>query len=317
MNPDAMLDRYKDALHSIPPPGCGCHPFLLSTANLGIMAGLEPHQLHDDIQQSIPQGNRRIPDKEIMDAVNKALADHKDGTFTPRPRPAPAIRDGKAALQKIIDQAKINDEADLWESSPVRLLNDPAADTVLLLEILYEPDDLIFIGDRHQAGIIGDTIRPAANWITYFQNGGKTAPHIIINPLAGTPAPTKSGNKTTLRGDACVKDFRYCLVEFDGLNREEQIKFWTAVKLPIVVLIDSGNKSIHGWLDVQKLATAKTPEQWDTEIKGRLYDQILKPLGVDGACSNPARLSRLPGHFRSENAIQKILWLSPEGKPLC
>jgi hypothetical protein len=136
--------------------------------------------------------------------------------------------------------------------------------------------------------------------------------------LTGTPATSKTADKTTLRGDNNVKAFRHCLAEFDNLTREEQFRFWSAVKLPIVALIDSGGKSIHAWIDIQKLATVTAPDQWQAQIKGRLYDQILTPLGVDGACSNPARLSRLPGHYRTEKGkFQKLLWLSSGGKPIC
>lgn len=192
------------------------------------------------------------------------------------------------------------------------------SDAILLLETLYEPDDVIWIGERHQAGIVGDTIRTVAEWITHFRNRGKTAPHIIVNPLTGTLAPKKSGDGETLRGDFNVTVYRHCVVEFDEISREDQIKFWSAVKLPIVALIDSGGKSIHAWLQVSKLAQVETFDQWATEIKGRLYDRLLIPLGVDGACSNPARLSRLPGCFRQEKqAWQRLLWLSPEGRSIC
>lgn len=310
------LNHYNVALRTIPAPGAGCHPYLLSVANLGTFAGLGPDQVFNDIRGAIPTGGRRVPASEIRKTVDKAFRDHQGGTFTPRPRPKPVVSDGKAALRKIISQSKISDEVDLWESSPLRLLDDPAKDHILLLRTLYEPDDLIFIGDRHDRGIVQKTIRTVADWISYFQDGGATSPFIIINPLTGEPAPTKGGGKKTLRGDFCIKNFRYCLIEFDNLNRENQIKFWAAVKLPIVVLIDSGNKSIHGWINVQRLAKVETPEQWQTEIKGRLYDRILKPLGVDVTCSNPARLSRLPGHWRDKEAIQRILWLSPEGRPV-
>ena len=106
------------------------------------------------------------------------------------------------------------------------------------------------------------------------------------------------------------------MVEFDDLSREDQIRFWSAVKLPIVALIDTGGKSIHAWVQVSKLATVNTLEQWQENIKIKLYDRILAPLGVDAACSNPSRLSRLPGHLRDGN-YQRLLWLSSEGRPVC
>jgi len=135
-------------------------------------------------------------------------------------------------------------------------------------------------------------------------------PHIIIPPLNGLPGGKKAGEGTTYRGDGNVKTFKYCLAEFDTLSREDQIQFWTAVKLPIVCLIDSGGKSIHAWLKVSELAQVERLEQWATHIKRRLYDQGLIPLGVDSACSNPSRLSRLPGHLRDTGKNQRILWLA-------
>lgn len=310
--------RYSEALKSIPSPPNGCHTAILGVANRGVMAGIDAQQIFDDIRKSIPQGSRRIPDREIQDAINKALVGHQQGTFTPKPRQAPVVSDGKAALQKIIESSDISDEADLWELSPIRLHDEPQHDPVLFLQTLFRADDFVWIGDRHDPGILGDTIRTQQEWLTYFENGGQTKPFIIINPLTGQPAPKESGEGETFRGNRNVAEYRYGLSEFDNLSREDQIRFWTAIKLPIVALIDSGGKSIHAWLDVQKLAEVKTPEQWQTHIKERLYDRILKPLGVDAACANPARLSRLPGHFREEKGkFQRLLWLSPEGRPIC
>lgn len=311
-----LLARYNEALRNIPPPGCGCHGCLLTVSNYGIMAELTAETIFADIRRSIPQGRRKVSDGEITDAVNKALSDHNDGTFTPRPRPKPAVQDGKAALKKIINQGKISDEADLWERSPIRLWEEPKDDPVLLLETLFKPDDLIWIGEHDHPGALGKTIQTAEKWITYFRNGGVTAPHIIPNPMSGQEGTTKTG-EPSFRSDNTVKTYWYCMVEFDDLSREDQLGFWSAVRLPVVALIDSGGKSIHSWLRVSKLAQVETFDQWTTQIKGRLYDQILRPMEVDASCSNPSRLSRLPGHYRTEKgAYQRLLWLSAEGRPI-
>ena len=313
------LARFYDALAVLPPPGCGedLNPRLLGAANHGVNAGLNPEDIFRRIREAIPAGRRRVSDGEITRAINKALRDHRRGIWTPTPRPAPVVLNGKKALRGIIAQGTINTEVDLWEASPIRLRDEPQQDPVLLLDNLYQPDDFVFIGERHDAGVIGMTIRTRDEWMSHFHSGGKKAPHLIINPLTGQPAPTRDGSKDTRRGDACVTSFRYCLIEFDNLTRDEQIMFWSAIRLPIVALIDSGGKSVHGILDVCKLAQVETLEEWTTHIHGRLYDRILKPLGIDMACSNPARLSRLPGYFRSEKgAWQRLLWLSSEGRPV-
>jgi hypothetical protein len=307
-----LSSRYQDRLRSMPAPGQGRHTAILAIANLGIMAGAAQDDIHDDIRRATDGG---LPDHEIRAAILKAAKDHGSGSiYQLPPRPAPLIKDGKAAVRRIISQGTISEEADLWDASPVRLYS-VETDPSMLLNLLFEPDEFVFIGDRLEPGIIGHNIRTAASWNSFFQAGGMAGPHIIINPLTGKPAPKKAGDGYTLRGDGNVKTFRHCLVEFDNLTREDQIRFWSAAKLPIRALIDSGGKSIHAWLDVQKLFTVTTAEQWNTNIKIGLYEKILISMGVDRACCNPSRLSRLPGYFREEHGkYQRLLWLSSEGR---
>jgi hypothetical protein len=223
------------------------------------------------------------------------------------------IKDGAATLRRIIEQSNIHEEVDLWEMSPIRIDWPPENDTVLFLSVMFEPLDFLFIGEHLEPGIIGRNIRTAKDWIDYFQTGGKTAPFIIVNPLTGVAAPKKTGDGESFRGDGNIKSFRYCLVEFDNLTREEQIRFWTSKEvreLPIAALVDSGGKSIHGWI---RTSNINSLNDWQREIRGKLYEQGLIPLGVDSACSNPSRLSRLPGHLRDNN-YQRILWLNKTRK---
>jgi len=123
-----VADRYHDNLTNPLPPGTGCHGWILSTANYGTFAGLSGDQMFTDIRSAIPEGKRRISDREITDAIRKAVQDHHGGTFIPRPRPAPVVKHGKAALQRIIEQGKIADEADLWEASPIKIDWPPEED---------------------------------------------------------------------------------------------------------------------------------------------------------------------------------------------
>lgn len=313
MSITSYKDKYKSALSSIPSPGQGCHAALLSVANHGVRAGVSPDQLIDDIRASIPPGLRNISDREITDAVGKALSDHRGGSFTPKPRPQPVVTDGKVALSRIIEKATIRDEQNLMESSPIRLgirADDPH-DLKAFFENLYQPDDLLFVGDRQDPGIKGRTIRPALDWLNDLYNGDPAGPYIIANPLTGKETQKKSGSGMTMRGDGNIKEFRYAVVEFDDISREDQIAFWSVAKLPVACLIDSGGKSIHAWLRAHGPAKINTLDDWENIIRTRLYQKLLIPLGVDPACSNPARLSRSPGHFRAEKGkYQRLLWLA-------
>lgn len=312
------LTRYREALASLPSPGAGCHTALLSVANMGVRAGVSPEALFEDIRQTLPSGSRHVSDREILDAVNKALGDSKNGSFSPAPKPKPVVQNGDETLRAIIAQGHCRTGEELTALSPVRIYDSPQLQTHAFLMTCFREDDRVFIGDRLQAGVMGETIRTRGEWVRHIIGRWETAPFIIINPLTGQPAPKKSGDGVTYRGDGNVANFRRCLVEFDTLSREDQCLFWSAARLPVVALIDSGGKSIHAWLDVQKLAPVQTADDWQRHIKQGLYDTLLTPMGVDAACSNPARLSRLPGHFRAEKeSWQRLLWLSPEGRPVC
>jgi hypothetical protein len=183
----------------------------------------------------------------------------------------------------------------------------PEEDSWRFLNIMFDSTDLIFIGDRHEAGLIGENIRTAAEWIEFFQNGGTAGPFILINPLSGEPAPRKNGDGETYRGDGCIAACRYALGEFDNLSFEDQVAFWTGAKLPIKALVHSGGKSVHAWLKVDM----PDADAWDREIRDKLYRRALIPIGVDSACQNPARLARLPGCRRGDQ-WQRLLYFKGE-----
>lgn len=307
--------RYFTALSNLPPGGQGrnLHTALLGAANHGVMAGLTEEQIHADLRAAIPSAGRHVPDREIRDAVAKAMED-RPGCYSRqrhhrpfRQAQQPPPIDGDTMRQRIIDRAQISEEVDLWESSPLRLWDGPEHDAALFLQTMFEPDDLVFIGSRQDPGIPGHNIRTAAEWVQRFHAGETAGGLVCVNPLTGEPAPKKSGDGETYRGDGNVAAFRYALAEFDTIPREDQIKFWAGSKLPIQALVDSGNKSIHAWLKVDIDSTGA----WDREIRERLYQQFLIPMGVDRACSNPARLARLPGVYRKEKSNwQRLLYLS-------
>jgi hypothetical protein len=98
------------------------------------------------------------------------------------------------------------------------------------------------------------------------------------------------------------------MAEFDDISRADQLAFWATIPLPIAALIDSGGKSIHALIAVQGIANCA---EWQRRIEDDLYARYLVPLGVDPACRNEARLSRLPGHLRDGETWQRLLYLNP------
>ena len=319
-----MRDSFSAALATLPRPGGnGYHPRLLGVANIGIRSGIPPEEVAAALRAFTPPGGRRVPDREILDAVDKATLDHVTAPQRgglprwrvpppPRQTPQPIVRRPFDAAKFMADRLAEGDgygEADIWEASPVRMETPPGPeDAAQLLVSLYAPDDRLFIGDTY-----GRTVKTAAEWVALFRAGHEIPPHVIPNPVSGVQGLTKSG-QPSFRADSCVKSFRFALAEFDGMSREDQLRFWWAVNLPVCALIDSGGKSLHAWIRVDNVTSA---EQWTNEVENTLFARWLIPLGCDAACRNESRLSRLPGHFRVEKGNwQRTLYLAPEGRAI-
>ena len=224
---------------------------------------------------------------------------------------------------------------DFQESSPVRIetYSDAypyVADMITLLRHLYNPGDILFIGGPKDAEQVN--LKTAAEWIVYFEENlarigeqpsecrqseyeklSARFPLIMPNPHTGQPGPTKSGDKESWRADSCISEYRYIVAEFDEMPFDEQgamLRALCKAGAKIAAVIYSGGKSFHAWLRCEGVTTA---EEWQRQVKDELFP-VLVAAGVDRACSNPSRLSRLPGMFRSDKGNwQRLLYLAPEG----
>lgn len=297
------VEDYQTALRNLPASGGnGCHVALLSVANVGRAAGVSREQVEQDLKvRVVNHGTRKVTDREVEAAVNTAFS----RISKPKRRERFEI-DGEKFLKAILARGAEWTKADLWEASPVKVDWRAERDGVEALRRLYTAEEHLFLGERHEAG--AGNVATVLEWIRRFEHG-VVPPHIIPNPLTGREAMTKDG-KLSYRADACVKRFAFAVIEFDKLSIEEQVAFWAGAKLPVVALIDSGGKSIHGWVRID----AADADEWEERVEGRLFD-LLNPLGVDGSCKNEARLSRTPGHKRKETGNwQRLLYLAPEGR---
>lgn len=131
-----------------------------------------------------------------------------------------------------------------------------------------------------------------------------------VNPLTG-----EADAKGSYRSMACVKEFRYVLLESDNLMLNQQIPVLVGLGMPVVALTYSGNKSVHAIVkadEIPGIGEIKGLADWKTKMNG-LFKQ-LEPLGFDGATKDPVRLSRLPGIWRPDKKrFQQLLYLNPNG----
>jgi hypothetical protein len=303
--PAGDLLRYAVALEEMPASGGnGCHTGLLRVANIGRASGVSPEDVATDLRDWVRDDAREVTPAEIAATVKKAF-----GTSPPPPR---AQRCAPPALRAaIMARGAGATEQTLIEASPMKLNFPVERSGIELIECLYGVHDKLFIGGEWDAG--PRHICTATDWLLRFERKPPypTPQYIIPNPLSGRWGMTKDNTKS-LRADSCVAQFRYAVVEMDGTPLPEQVQFWAGVRLPVVALIFSGNKSIHGWVR----ANCRNAEEWERDIEQDFFD-LLKNLGVDKSNKNESRLSRFPGHFRAEKRQwQRLLYLAPWGRPV-
>jgi RecA-family ATPase len=167
------------------------------------------------------------------------------------------------------------------------------------LTAAFAPTEIVCICEQVEEGrpIASGSFLPVEDWIKRFDSAESIlfrrdrtdGVFVRINPF-------KTGLYSGSDND--VSAYRHVLVEFDDKPKQEQEKLLRESGLPISVLIDSGGKSIHGWVRVD----AANRKEWDAR-----RDEIYKTIpGIDPKNKNPARFSRLPGSWRGD-CQQKLL----------
>lgn len=121
--------------------------------------------------------------------------------------------------------------------------------------------------------VLGDYNPEAGAWIRF-------------NPMDGVGAR-----------DINVADYRYSLVESDGMDLEKQHAIIRELELPVACLVYSGGKSLHAIVRVDAADYAEYRKRVDY-----LYDICKKNgLEIDPQNRNPSRLSRMPGVVRGDH----------------
>lgn len=238
-------EAFAEACRNLPPPGGGCHNALLGAANYGAMAGLSEADIFAFLRAGVKPGARRISDREIQDAISKAMTGAPARRINRPSRPAwtPTAKAAGDLLKQNNDRALALRErliaagggeispfaAEIWESSSphpgagFEQFPAPAADALLFLQELYQPDDFLYIGTSFEkpGEMQSQQIKTAWQWTKFFlailKNGHTIPfPFFCANPLKG--APDDNGRYRT---DSQTKAFKYCVLEIDKLPLEK------------------------------------------------------------------------------------------------
>lgn len=131
---------------------------------------------------------------------------------------------------------------------------------------------------------------------------------MVANPMRLDHGRTQAGRISCRSLDNAVAedDRRYNVIEFDtGDPLEAQAAMLSGLHtdaMPLVLVVFSGGKSLHGWFNVAGLSA---PEKLRQFRRGAL-------LGADISLWDRSKLVRMPGGIRENGRRQEILYWEPE-----
>ena len=309
MGRETIEARYWKAINEMPVRGGGLHQYLPRITNYGVMLGLPCEQVESDTRIGNPSASAGLRRNEISEAYAFSSRNVQPMDFDKPYKPDPYAKYASKRNIAKTTTAKLKPSAifveatvmDIIEASPIRLLDDPKRDGRVMLECLYHMDEFVFIGDTYSTS---ENVMTVEDWLA---KDISRYPFIMLNPLTGEYGHTSEG-KESKRCEEAVKVGRYLLLEMDDTPRDEQVGIAMGMiehGYPVALIVDSGNKSLHVWLRVDC-----PKEKWETDVRRDIFEAKLSEFGIDPACKNISRLSRLGGHVRGEtNRRQNIYYL--------
>ncbi|MBL9169738.1 MAG: hypothetical protein JNN07_18500 [Verrucomicrobiales bacterium] len=124
---------------------------------------------------------------------------------------------------------------------------------------------------------------------------------IVPNPMAAKSGLTKDGrtSKHTLNNTG---PRRFLVVEFDqgSLDSHATILTHLATFAPLICVVFSGSKSLHGWFLVENQAEA---------LVLRFFRYAVS-LGADSATWSPCQFVRMPNGLRENGKLQEVHFLN-------
>jgi len=280
----------QDLLAAPPRAGEGVHDWLFRVARQ-LHAHLPAVEIVASLETRVANCGRPVPRHEIISAVQNSLASAwqpgQRTTATPTAKWPSVNAEQREAIIK--DGGGL---ADLWELSPVRI-DDNKQHTEEIIDHLFPGNSLLCCG-KSQSDF--DT-KLRESW------RGQLAglQFIVPSPMTGLTGLTKEGRESahTLNNSG---PRRFLVCEFDTGTTDEHaaLMMHLGTYAPLVCVVHSGNKSLHGWFYVQS--------QPDDKVNRFLRYAV--SLGADRATWTRSQFVRMPDGTRDNGKRQTVFFLN-------
>ena len=283
--------------------GKGMHTSLFSYSCRMAEGGVCPDLVVEHLMNSgeVCDYKRTVPDREIEAAVEDAYDTIL--TSSNRKRIPPLSKYDSAKARGIYDEYG-RDVAYLKSISPQALPTSVSE----VLTTLYRPDQYLCLGlkvNLFQTKLLSNWLQPGFRRLSDFQ-------FIVPNPMSAEKALTKDGSGMSYRTYNNTGDRIFIVCDFDLPRAEMQpsliVHLVEYSKAMPVLVLSSGNKSLHAWWRCDGLS----------EEDIRDFEDEAASVGADPAILGDARknqLVRLPLGTRKDNQKkQVVLFWNPNQK---
>jgi hypothetical protein len=308
-----------ELLASRPTAGNGIHQWLFCVAR-HLHAHIGRIEMERLLIEKVQGCGRNVPVHEIRDAVNNSAgcawspADQESENGQAKPEPKNAQPD-IAAIDRIVTHGL--GLYDLWERSEIRFSDaDGPPQTEYIIDSIFPGNPLLCVGKSSSEF----STRRRNVWRGHLSR----LPLIVPNPMTKVIGITKAGRPSEHSRDATglrvwlVCEFDFSKFARDGVTPTEwktligswesaeitiadacSALLWELGKLaPLVLVVSSGGKSLHGWF---KVAGA-------TEDQLREFIRTAMRLGAcPSTLNNPSQFVRIPDGLR-DNGARQLVW---------
>ena len=281
----------RELIDASPRAGEGVHGWLFRVARQ-LHAHLPAGEIVRLLESRVASCGRTVPRSEIIAAVQNSLPvawqSSKGSASHPVKAKWPAVnQEQRAAIVR--DGGGL---ADLWELSPIRL-EDNLSHTEEIIDRLFPGNPFLCCGKSSR----DFGTKPRSEWAGELAN----LQLIVPSPMSACTGLTKGG-KESAHTLANTGPRRFLICEFDSGTTDEHAALLVhlAGYAPLVCVVHSGGKSLHGWVYV-----AGQPEE-----KVSKFFQYGVSLGADPATWTRSQFVRMPDGLRDNGKRQVVYFLN-------
>lgn len=221
--------------------------------------------------------HRTVPDSEIRAAVEFVYGRSRGAGPKPYAWPEP---DPDLTARTILATHPLFDVG-----------RDPGLAPAQVLRRLFQPGELVCVGAESSSALI----RPLEDCLA----DAHLQQFIVVNPMRGSRALNKEG-QSSCRCQSNVLLRRHLVAEFDDLSvtKPDQARLISklATFLPLVLVVDSGGKSLHAWFRVEGVSVRDQARFFATACL----------LGADKSRWDSSGWLRMPGGLRVVQGLPSI-----------